>query len=199
MIGSIRGRVLAISQGSAVIETGGVGLVVLATPSALAKLRLGEEAFLTTLLVVREDALTLYGFADDAEKQVFEAVQTVSGIGPKIAMAVLAAMSPAELSQAVAAGNLTVLQKVPGIGRKGASRLCLELAGKLTMDASSPHQRPASDSAVHQEVAGALVALGWNPSQAEAALNEVAASEGAASSAPEVLRAALRVLGARHG
>jgi Holliday junction DNA helicase RuvA len=180
------------------LETGGVGFAVAATPRALASLRVGEEGRLVTLLVVREDALTLYGFADYGERETFEAVQTVSGIGPRIAMAVLAAMTPSGLADAVAAGDLAALQRIPGIGRKGASRLVLELAGKLAVDDAGPRQAgPAGP--VRTEVAAALVALGWNAVQADDALDAVLQGEGAPSSVPEVLRAALRALGARRG
>jgi Holliday junction DNA helicase RuvA len=198
VIASIRGRVLAIRGTTAILETAGVGFSIIATPAGVATLRIGAEAQLTTLLVVRDDALTLYGFADEAERAAFEAVQTVSGIGPRIAMAVLAAMTPDQLARAVEASDLALLQRVPGIGKKGASRLVLELAGKLAVDGSAAH-RDTAPSPVREEVGAGLVALGWTVAQAEAALDEVAATQGAPSSAAETLRAALRTLGARRG
>ena len=127
MIASVRGRVLAVRLDCAVIEVGGVGLLVLATPATLAGLRIGDEAELATSLVVREDSLTLFGFADADERDVFETVQTVSGIGPRLALAMLAVHAPDGLRAAVAAQDLTALIKVPGIGRKGAQRIVLEL------------------------------------------------------------------------
>jgi Holliday junction DNA helicase RuvA len=197
VIAQLRGRVLAIRGQQAVIEAGGVGFAVLATPAALAALRIGQEGRVVTALVVREDALALYGFADEAEREVFEAVQTVSGIGPRIAMAVLAALTPTQLAEAVASGDLAALQRVSGIGRKGASRLVLELAGKLPVaDAGASPSRAAG--AVRQEVSAALVALGWHPTQAETALDRVLDAPEAPEAVPEVLKAALRLLGARR-
>jgi Holliday junction DNA helicase RuvA len=198
VIASIRGRVLAIRGTTVIVETAGVGFSIAATPAAARSLRIGEEGHVTTLLVVRDDALTLYGFADEAERAAFEAVQTVSGIGPKIAMAVLAAMTPDQLARAVEAGNLALLQRVPGIGKKGAARLVLELAGKLAVDDGAA-RRDVVDSPVREEVVAALVALGWTAAQADAALDEVASAGGTLPSVPETLRAALRTLGARRG
>ena len=113
------------------IEVGGVGLLVQATPGTLAALRTGERARVATSLVVREDALTLYGFASDDERDVFELVQTASGVGPRLALAMLASFSPDGLRQAIAAEDVAALTRVPGIGRKGAQRIVLELAGRL--------------------------------------------------------------------
>jgi Holliday junction DNA helicase RuvA len=198
MIDSIRGRVLGVRGSTVVIETGGVGFAVTATPAAIASLRPGEEALLTTVLVVREDALTLFGFAGQAEREAFEAVQTVSGIGPRIAMAVLAALTPAQLAAAVATEDLATLQRVPGIGRKGASRLVLELAGKLALEDGGA--RPAGPAGpVRQEVSAGLVALGWGQTEAEAAVDAVLAAPDAPSSVPDVLKAALRSMGGRRG
>ncbi|MBA2560005.1 MAG: Holliday junction branch migration protein RuvA, partial [Propionibacteriales bacterium] len=127
MIASVRGLVLAVFIDSAVIEVGGVGLLVACTPAALADLRVGQEASLATSLVVREDSLTLFGFSDYDERAVFELVQTASGVGPKLAQAMLAVHGPDDLRRAVAAEDLVTLCKVPGIGRKGAQRIVLEL------------------------------------------------------------------------
>ncbi len=131
MIASVRGRVLSIRLDAAVVEVGGVGLLVQATPATLAGLRVGGEAELATTLVVREDALTLFGFADADERAVFEIVQTVSGIGPRLALAMLAVHTPDGLRAAVAGQDLAALTRVPGIGRKGAQRIVLELADRL--------------------------------------------------------------------
>ena len=127
MISSVRGRVLSVGLDHTVVEVGGVGLAVQATPATLATLRTGTEAVLATALVVREDSLTLYGFADAEARDLFGLLQTVSGIGPRIAMATLAVLEPAQLRAALADGNVTVLTQVPGIGRKGAERLIIEL------------------------------------------------------------------------
>ncbi len=131
MISHLDGLVCAIAPEGAVIEVGGVGLLVQATPGTLAALRTGERARVATSLVVREDALTLYGFASDDERDVFELVQTASGVGPRLALAMLASFSPDGLRQAIAAEDVAALTRVPGIGRKGAQRIVLELAGRL--------------------------------------------------------------------
>ena len=131
MISHLDGMVSAIAPEGAVIEVGGVGLLVQCTPGTLATLRRGERARVATSLVVREDALTLFGFAADDERDVFELLQTASGVGPRLALAMLAVFTPDALRRAVAAEDVTALTRVPGIGRKGAQRIVLELAGRL--------------------------------------------------------------------
>ncbi len=207
MIASVRGEVLAVGIDRAVVETGGVGLAVLAAPSTLALLRVGEHARLHTTLVVREDSLTLYGFADVDERETFETVQTVSGIGPRTALAMLAVLSPDALRGAVAEGNLTTLMKVPGIGRKGAQRLVLELADRLGPVQGSASVEAAVASVDHRtKVVEALEGLGWTARTAEDAVGDVLAARGVAADeplpegdVPDVLRAALRMLGGRRG
>ena len=131
MIASVRGPVLSIGLDHAVIEVGGVGYAVHATPATLAGLRRGEETRLWTSLIVREDSMTLYGFADAESRDLFGLLQTASGVGPRLALAVLAVLQPDQLCHALADGNLTVLTQVPGIGRKSAERLVLELRDKV--------------------------------------------------------------------
>jgi holliday junction DNA helicase RuvA len=131
MIASVRGRVAAVSPDGAVVEVGGVGLAVHCTPGTLAGLRLGAEARLATSLVVREDSLTLYGFADDDEKHLFELLQTASGVGPRLAQAVLAVLTPDAVRKAIANADTATLTRVPGIGKKGAERLVLELRDRV--------------------------------------------------------------------
>ena len=128
MIASLRGPVLSVGLDHAVVEVGGVGYAVHATPATLAGLRRGEEVRLSTSLIVREDSLTLYGFADAEARDLFGLLQTASGVGPRLALAALAVLSPEQLSDALADGNLTVLTQVPGIGKKSAERLVLELS-----------------------------------------------------------------------
>ena len=200
MIASVRGRVLGVRLDSAVVEVGGVGLLVQATPATLAELRLGCEAELATSLVVREDALTLFGFADADERDVFEVVQTVSGIGPRLALAMLAVHTPDGLRAAVSTGDLTALMKVPGIGRKGAQRIVLELTDRLGAPTSAaPAAAPiAAGSAWRDQVVDALVGLGWSAKQAADAVEAVAGADGdsaAHADVPGTLRAALRHLG----
>jgi Holliday junction DNA helicase RuvA len=197
VIASVRGRVAAVRLDGAVVEVGGVGLSVQATPATLASLRTGHEAELATSLVVREDSLTLFGFADADERDVFETLQTVSGIGPRLALAMLAVHSPEGLRRAVATEDLTALCRVPGIGRKGAQRIVLDLADRLGPPSEPVRQGaqvPAA-SGGDPDVVEALVGLGWNTKQAEAAVQAVTAAEGAPRDQTSLLRAALRHLG----
>jgi Holliday junction DNA helicase RuvA len=206
MIAHLSGRVTAVAPDGAVIEVGGVGLLVQCTPATLAGLRLGEHGRLATSLVVREDALTLYGFATDDERNTFELVQTATGVGPRLAQAMLAVLTPDALRRAVAAEDLAVLTSVPGIGRKGAQRIVLELAGRLGApidgDAVAPsaQQAQAGPQWQHQVRAG-LVSLGWQTREADQAILAVEPDLTAQAAEPgEVdvavaLRAALRVLG----
>jgi Holliday junction DNA helicase RuvA len=203
MIASVRGMVLAVRLDAAVIEVGGVGMLLQATPATLAGLRVGREALLATSLVVREDSLTLFGFADDDERDVFETVQTVSGIGPRLALAMLAVHTPDGLRAAVAGEDLNALVKVPGVGRKGAARIVLELTGRLGAPASpgsAAAPAPGAAPAWREQVVEALVGLGWSAKQAADAVDVVAASADGASAAGAgdvagLLRRTLRHLG----
>ncbi|MFC5139194.1 Holliday junction branch migration protein RuvA [Actinomycetospora rhizophila] len=200
MISSVRGEVLAVGLDHTVVEVGGVGLAVQATPSTLARLRRGQPARLDTALVVREDSLTLYGFADAAERELFLLLQTVSGVGPRLALAALAVLDPAALSHALADGNITTLTSVPGIGRKGAERLIIELRDKVAPPApagSTDEDAPASPVAagtLRDQVVEALVGLGFAAKPAEKAVDEVLGAGGPSDSSG-VLRAALTRLG----
>ena len=131
MIAFVRGRVAGLTLSSAVLEVGGVGLEVMCTPGTLAGLRTGQEATLPTSMVVREDSLTLFGFVDEDEKQTFELVQTASGVGPKLAQAMVACLSPDDLRRAVATDDVKTLTRVPGVGQKGAQRIILELKDRI--------------------------------------------------------------------
>jgi Holliday junction DNA helicase RuvA len=199
MIASLSGTVLKVGLDSLVLGVGGVGMLVHTTPATAASVRHGAQADLATTLVVREDSLTLYGFATDDEKLVFETVQTVSGVGPRLALALLAVHSPDAVRVALGTGDVGALTKVPGIGRKGAERLVLELKDKLgALPGSGSAAEPVpleTGDAWREQVREALVGLGWNVRQAEDALDKVAprAAEGAGVSA--LLRAALQELG----
>lgn len=203
MIASIRGRVLGVRLDAAVVEVGGVGMLAYATPTTLAGLRVGEDARLATALVVREDSLTLFGFADDDERDVFETLQTVSGVGPRLALAMLAVHTPDALRRAVAGEDLAALQRVPGIGRKGAQRIVLELTDRLgapvAVDGGPAVAPLASDQ--RGQVVEALVGLGWNVKAAEDAVATVVPVDQAvdADDVAAVLRGALRVLGGGRG
>jgi len=195
MISSVRGQVLSIGLDHAVVEVGGVGLAVQATPATLATMRSGTEARLATSLVVREDSLTLFGFADTEARDLFGLLQTVSGIGPRIAMATLAVLDPAQLRSALAEGNITVLTQVPGIGRKGAERLIIELRDKV--GALPAAAAPTTNGNVRGSVVEALVGLGFPAKQAEQAVDGALAGNGHGDQA-SVLRTALATLGSKR-
>jgi Holliday junction DNA helicase RuvA len=212
VIASLRGRVVSLRLDAAVIEVGGVGLLVQATPGTLAELRPGQEASLATSMVVREDSLTLFGFADADERDAFETVQAVSGIGPRMALAMLAVHTPEGLRTAVASEDLTALMRVPGIGRKTAQRIVLELTDRLgapsTGTGAGGGARPGAGvpgtSGWRDQVLDALVGLGWPARAAGDAVDSVVGSAnseisvGADGDPPDmahVLRAALRQLG----
>jgi Holliday junction DNA helicase RuvA len=198
MIASVRGVVLSAGLDCAVLEVGGVGLLVHTTPGTAAGLRRGTEARLATTMVVREESLTLYGFADDDEKVVFEQVQTVSGVGPRLALAMLAVHAPDVLRQAVGTGDLVALTKVPGIGKKGAERIVLELRDRIGPPSGAAAGAVAATSqtaAWRGQVQEALVGLGWSVKQADDAVETVAPQAGDGSDVSGLLRAALRELG----
>jgi Holliday junction DNA helicase RuvA len=195
MIAYVAGRVSSLAPEQAVLEVGGVGLALQCTPSTLARLRIGQPAQLSTSLVVREDSLTLYGFVDDDERQVFELLQTATGVGPRLAQAALAVLTPDELRRAVATEDLATLVLVPGIGRKGAQRIVLELKDRLgapvgiVLPASAPAQ-PDWRSQVHT----GLLGLGWTTREADDAVAAVADEAGDTPDVAALLRSALRAL-----
>jgi len=205
VIASVHGSVLAVRLDAVVVEVGGVGLLIHATPATLASLRIGAVVTLATSLVVREDALTLFGFADADEREIFEVLQTVSGVGPRLAVAMLAVHTPDGLRRAVADEDLTALQRVPGIGRKGAQRIVLELGDRLGSPAPAPSGgAPVPSAPVDQrvQVVEALVGLGWQVRTAQAAVDAVLEGSTEPVGPDEVaglLRAALRTLGGGHG
>jgi len=201
VIAFVSGRVAALRADRAVVEVGGVGLTVLCTPSTLAGLRVGEPTQLATALVVREDSLTLFGFVDDDERTVFEQLQSVTGVGPRLAQAVLAVHRPDALRRLVATDDLNALTQVPGIGRKGAQRLVLELKDTLGPATRSAVEPTPVGAPWAEQVLAALVSLGWSSKDAERAVAavapqaEAAAVEGGAPDVSSLLRAALRALG----
>lgn len=197
MIASVEGTVAAIRPGAAVIEVGGVGMLVHCTPATLATLRVGERARLATSLVVREDSLTLYGFADDDERQLFELLQTASGVGPRLAQAVLAVHSPDVVRKAIANGDTATLTRVPGIGKKGAERLVLELRDRIGPVPVGPDGAAGvTGGAWPEQVRQALVGLGWTAAQADQAVAAVAETiDGEVPPVPTLLKQAIRMLG----
>jgi holliday junction DNA helicase RuvA len=205
MISFVRGTVAAAGADQLVIDLGSVGVTVQCTPGTALSLRHGEHVELMTTMVVREDGWTLYGFADADERTVFEQVQTVTGIGPRIAMALLGTLSPDELRRAVASSDEAALTKVPGIGRKGAQRLILELADRLgPLPSSIVFGDRTSTSAAggwQQAVAAGLTSLGWSAREADAAVGAIdpalaaeATAAGGAADVGALLKAALRGL-----
>ncbi|GAA2527344.1 Holliday junction branch migration protein RuvA [Pilimelia columellifera] len=196
MIASVRGEVAHIGADHAVVEVGGVGLAVQCGPATLARLRLGEPARLATSLVVREDSLTLYGFADDAAKQMFELLQSASGVGPRLAQAALAAHSPQALQAALHGGDVAALTRVPGIGKKGAERLILELRDRVGPVAAGGAGSAQTSAPWQDQVRQGLVGLGWSAGQADAAVTAVAETvDGSPPPVPVLLRHAIRMLG----
>jgi Holliday junction DNA helicase RuvA len=202
VISHLRGIVSGVAPDGAVIEVGGVGLGVQCTPGTLATLRPGEPARVATCLVVREDSLTLYGFGTDDERNVFELVQTASGVGPRLALAMLAVHSPDALRRAVATEDLTALTMVPGIGKKGAQRIVLELKDRLGAPGDAAADGiaalPGAVPSWRDQVQSGLVNLGWAARDAEQAVTAVAADMAADGTPTEdvatVLRAAMKKL-----
>jgi Holliday junction DNA helicase RuvA len=190
MIASVRGEVLDIALDHVVIEAAGVGYKLMATPATLATLRRGGEVRLITAMIVREDSMTLYGFPDAQARDLFLMLLAVSGVGPKIALATLAVYDAAALRQALADGDVTALTRVPGIGKRGAERMVLELRDKM---GATPEARVNGHS-VRGPVVEALVGLGFAARQAEEATDKALTSE-PESSTSAALRAALSMLG----
>lgn len=200
MIAHLRGSVTSLGTTSAVLDLGGFGTLVQCSPQTVSGLRLGQTATLQTSLVVREDSLTLYGFADTDQRDCFELLLTASGVGPRIAQAACAVLSPVQLRTAISSDDVATLTQVPGVGRKGAERICIELRDKINALAltSAPHQ-PASvpvGERWRDQVASGLQGLGWSARDAEGACDRVAELADADPQPPvaELMRAALRTL-----
>ena len=204
MIAHLNGTVASVSPDGAVIDVGGVGLRVQCTPGTLSNLKPGEAAQVQTSLLVREDSLTLFGFGSEDERNVFELLQTASGVGPRLALAMLAVHSPDALRRAVSTEDLNALTMVPGIGKKGAQRIVLELkdrlgepiGGDVLTGAGAATRQPPRHSWRDQVTSG-LANLGWSARDAEQAVAAVAAEYAEAGTEPDVstaLRTALRKL-----
>jgi holliday junction DNA helicase RuvA len=202
MIAFVRGRVTGIRPGEVVVDVGGVGLALQCTPATAAAVRIGEDAQLAASLIVREESLTLFGFADEDERQVFELLQSASGIGPRLAQAMLAVHTPDDLRRAVATEDLIALTRVPGIGKKGAQRIVVELADKLGPPTGAVSVSTTRDQAVRPDgwqskVHAALLGLGWTGRDADAAIEQVMPLVGDGIDPADVstlLKAALRTL-----
>ena len=174
MISLVNGVVRSIALDKVIVEVGGVGLSLAITQKTSAQLNIGVPVQLFTTLVVREDALTLYGFLEDGDRVLFELVQTVSGIGPKVALSIVSALSPSPLAIAISQEDISAIEKVPGIGRKGAQRLILELKGKLT-DFGTTSKTDRHQPVWREQLTSALVSLGFNAKDSDAAISQVVA------------------------
>ncbi len=196
MIASVEGVVAALTADGVVVRVGGIGLAVHTTAGTRARVRVGEAALLHTSLVVREDSLTLYGFADDDERALFELLQTASGVGPRLAQAVLTVHPPDAVRRALASEDLVALCLVPGIGRKGAQRLVLELKDKAQLLPGAGVGVVAAGG-WRDTLTSALVGLGWTGPQADEVVVALAGAHPDAVEAdiPTLLREALAVLG----
>ncbi|KPI14802.1 Holliday junction ATP-dependent DNA helicase ruvA [Actinobacteria bacterium OK074] len=198
MIAFVSGPVAALAPDSAVVEVGGIGIAVQCTPNTLSGLRMGHRTKLATSLVVREDSLTLYGFVDDDERQTFELLQTASGVGPRLAQAMLAVHTPDALRRAVATADERALTAVPGIGKKGAQKLLLELKDRLGAPlGTAPAIGAPVTSGWRDQLHAALIGLGYATREADEAVAAVTPQAEAAEGTPQVgqlLKSALQTL-----
>ncbi|MFD5278025.1 Holliday junction branch migration protein RuvA [Pseudarthrobacter sp. NPDC058362] len=200
MISFLRGTVAHVGLSTAVIDLNGAGMSVNATPQTLGGLRVGEEGQLFTSLIVREDSLTLFGFASDDEREVFDVLLSVSGVGPRLALAVLAVHEPEAIRVAAHSGDSKTFTKVPGIGPKVAGRIVLELAGKLVPHgtAGTAAAPTAAEASWKPQVVAAMTSLGWSEKDASGSIDKALAEEPEVSfrgNVPEILRTTLRWLG----
>jgi holliday junction DNA helicase RuvA len=196
MIASVRGLVAAVGPDGAVIDVGGVGLAVSCSPGTLARLRVGEQARLATSLVVREDSLTLFGFADDDERSLFELLQTANGVGPKLAQTILAVHPPREIRRAIAGDDIAALIRVPGIGRKGAERIILELRDRIgAVDTAATDLRVTPIAPWREQLRHALAGLGFTGKEAADAIDVVGADAGETPDVSALLRQSIQLLG----
>lgn len=196
MISRVLGTVAQVGVDDVVVVYGGLGFKVFIVPPLASELHKGDEVELYTHLIVREDALTLYGFKTEEERKVFEILMSVTGIGPRIGLAALSVFSPNDLRRAVAGQDTATLSRIPGVGKKVASRMLVELGDKLGLPAQLPEASAPSAGVVEAEVKAALIGLGWNETKAESVLSELG---GNGLNASDLLRAALMKLGGANG
>ena len=196
MISRVLGTVAQVGVDDVVVVYGGLGFKVFIVPPLASELHKGDEVELYTHLIVREDALTLYGFKTEEERKVFEILMSVTGIGPRIGLAALSVFSPNDLRRAVADQDTATLSRIPGVGKKVASRMLVELGDKLGLPAQLPEASAPSAGVVEAEVTAALIGLGWNETKAESVLSELG---GNGLNASDLLRAALMKLGGANG
>jgi holliday junction DNA helicase RuvA len=197
VIAFVRGTVAQVGLSSVVVDIGGVGLELNCTPGTIATLRQGATATLPTSMIVREDSMTVFGFLDEDEKSVFEMLLTASGVGPKLAQAMLAVHTPDELRRAVTTEDVRTLTQVPGIGQKGAQRIILELKDRIgppTGGSSAPTPMASGEPVWRRQVREGLVGLGWSAKEADKAIDVVAPEDDQAADVGALLRDALRTL-----
>ncbi|MET1034219.1 MAG: Holliday junction branch migration protein RuvA [Arthrobacter sp.] len=198
MISSLSGVVRHVGLGSAVVEVSGFGMLVQATPQTLSNLHVGRDAVVHTAMVVREESMTLFGFGDPDEREVFETLLSVAGIGPRLALAILAVHTPEDVRVAASSGDAKAFTRVPGVGPKGAQRIVLELAGKLVPTGTAGRPAAAAGPAWKAQVLEALTGLGWSEKDAVKAVDSSAEAMPeivAGGDVGEILRAVLRDLG----
>ncbi|CAB4332059.1 MAG: Holliday junction branch migration protein RuvA [Actinobacteria bacterium] len=172
MISTLTGTIRSLSTEKLIIEVGGVGLSVLINPQTSASVALGSQSTFYTSLIVREDSLTLFGFLTEEVRNLFELVQTVSGVGPKVALSIMGALTPEDLARAISQEDTTAIERVPGIGKKGAQRMILELKGKLS-DLSSGGTYKGHQPPWREQLTSALVSLGFSPKESDTAISYV--------------------------
>lgn len=195
MIAQIRGRVVLRDTDEVVVEVGGIGISVVVTARTAAGLEVGEECLLTTHLVVREDSLTLFGFADVGEREIFRTVQTVSGVGPRLALTMLATLTADQIRDAIAHEDVGALMSVSGVGRKGAQRLIVDLKDRLGASTTASDAVIPTGQSWRGQVTGALTGLGWSAAEAQEAVQAVGQRPDSVQlPVPEALRIALQVL-----
>lgn len=191
MISSVRGTVAEMGQSAVEIDVQGIGYLVQVPASTLAGLRLGEQVRLLTSMVVREDSIALYGFRDMEQRELFGCLTGVTGVGPRLALAVLGRLKPESLRRAIASADITTLTQVPGVGKRGAERMILELKDQIGVSDSGG--RPAASKVA--EVRDALVGLGYTHGELAEVLDDVAASDASGSADVEsLIKAALKAL-----
>ena len=195
MISSLRGPVLEIRLDSLVIGVGGVGMTVMCSPDTISQARVDQEITLFTSLIVREDSLTLFGFANSENREMFEVVQGVSGFGPKLAFTILSSLPADELRTAIGNEDVARLKQTPGVGAKGAQRLVLELKDRIGTPTSGVKRSASKEAQWQIQVEQGLLGLGWSPRDAQRAISAVI-EEGVTDTqaTPELLRRALQIL-----
>lgn len=195
MIAYIKGKLTVKTPVYIIVESSGIGYQVFISLNTYGQLQDKDEALVYTYLHITETSHTLYGFADELEKQVFAHLISVSGVGPATARLALSSMAPAEVQRAIVQGNVVQLQKIKGVGAKSAQRIILELKDKMIKTADGPGIISASQSNTNRDEAlSALIALGFQRNQAEKAIDKVLAADGKDAAVEQIIKLALKAL-----